>query len=404
MAKLVYLMLSGGVDSSVAAAVLKEQGYEVRCVFMQCWSQDQLVQLGLDPNDYACAWDEDAKDAEWVAHKLGLPFEIWDLRTEYFTHVVSYMVNEYKSGKTPNPDVMCNSFIKFGVFSKKAFEQGADFVATGHYARIIESQKYNTKLIARANDTIKDQSYFLARVNKELVNKMLLPIGEFAGKSEVRAKAESLGLITAHKPDSQGICFIGDTPLRELLLKTLGSKPGKIVEYLSKNTKNKNYNFLMSNDEVSMVERKRTEVYDDEQADDDEDVNRKKENFLGNHQGAFMFTIGQRHGLNLSGGPWFVHSIDIDTNTVYVVHDNDSSELESRVLSAQNTNWFVDSTQLPSKILGQIRYRQSAESASIKISETGFNLEFDTPTRAVAKGQTAAIYDGELLLGSGIIE
>jgi tRNA-uridine 2-sulfurtransferase len=394
MTKLVYLMLSGGVDSSVAAAVLKEQGYQVHCVFMQCWSQDQLVQLGLDPNDYACAWDEDAKDAEWVARKLGLPFESWDLRTEYFTHVVSYMINEYKSGKTPNPDVMCNSFIKFGVFSKKAFEQGADFVATGHYARIVESETFGTKLIARALDTNKDQSYFLARVNKDIVNKILLPIGEFNTKADVRAKAESLGLITANKPDSQGICFIGDTPLRELLLKTLGSKPGSIVEL------NHGVHNLMSNNKKTKDLMSRTDSYGKENSAVFVAVDHK----LGRHRGAFLFTIGQRHGLNLSGGPWFVHSIDVDTNTVYVVHDNDSSELENRVLSAQKTNWFVDPTQLPSKILGQIRYRQTAESASISVSQDSFALEFDTPTRAVAKGQTAAIYDGVLLLGSGIIE
>ena len=360
MAKHVYLMLSGGVDSSVAAIVLQEQGYDVTCVFMQCWSEEQLLQLGLTPSDYACAWDEDAKDAEWIAHKLHLPFEVWDLRKEYYHYVVQYMIEEYKSGKTPNPDIMCNSFIKFGVFWGIAFERGSDYVATGHYARVIESETYNTKLIGRAKDHTKDQSYFLARVKQELIHKILLPIGEFESKADVRKKAESYGLITAHKPDSQGICFIGDTPLRTLLLKTLGSKPGNIIDYTTSQK-------------------------------------------LGNHQGAFLYTIGQRHGLDLSGGPWFVHSIDVDTNIVYIVHNHHSKELESRGLSAQNSNWFVDPTQIPTQVLGQIRYRQTAQTADIQLSPTGFNLIFDTPTRAVAKGQTAAIYDGELLLGSGII-
>jgi tRNA-uridine 2-sulfurtransferase len=360
-APIIYLMLSGGVDSSVAALVLKEQGYDVRCVFMQCWSEVQLTKLGLNPSDYACSWDEDAKDAQWVAHKLGLPFEIWDLRDHYYKHVVQYMVDEYKHGSTPNPDVMCNSFVKFGVFAERALSQGADYVATGHYARIVESGKYGCKLIARALDDNKDQSYFLARVKSELINKTLFPIGEFLTKADVRAKAQEAHLITANKPDSQGICFIGDTPLREILLKTLGSHPGKVINKITNQS-------------------------------------------IGNHNGAFLYTIGQRHGLGLSGGPWFVHSIDIDTNTVYVVHETESQALESRGLMATLPNWYVDTTQLATAPLGaQIRYRQQAQEADLTITSDGFALSFHSPARAVARGQIAAIYDGELLVGSGVI-
>lgn len=365
MTQLVYVMMSGGVDSSVAAAVLKEQGYEVRGVFMQCWSEEQLIKLGLDPSEYACAWDEDAKDAEWVAKKLDIPFEIWDLREEYFQNVVSYMVEEYKHGKTPNPDVMCNSFIKFGVFTDKALQSGADFVATGHYARVIHSDKYNKKLIARGLDSHKDQSYFLARVNSNSIEKILFPIGEFSSKSEVRKKASELDLITADKPDSQGICFIGDTPLREILLKTLGKKPGAIIELKTD----------------------------------------KEPKTIGGHDGAFLYTIGQRHGLGLSGGPWFVHSIDINQNVVYVVQESEIHAIESRGLAAHSPNWFVDPTTLTdtTAIDAQVRYRQHPTPSFVTNAPDGFSLIFNSPTRAIAPGQIAALYDGDVLIGSGII-
>lgn len=353
-------MLSGGVDSSVAAVQLLKQGYEVHAVFMQCWSEEQLIKLGLDPQDYACAWDEDAKDAEWIAKKLNISFEVWDLREHYFEHVVQYMIHEYSMGKTPNPDVMCNSFIKFGIFAKKALDEGADFVATGHYARKIWSEKHNQFLIARALDANKDQSYFLARINPTLINRSLFPIGEFTSKIEVRNVAHENNLITASKPDSQGICFIGDTPLRAILLKTLGQKPGSVVDF-------------------------------------------KTNKAVGLHSGAFLFTIGQRHGLGLSGGPWYVHSINIHTNTVFVVHDSQSKAIESRELQANNAVWFVDHLTLLDTVQAQIRYRQKAEMATITCSPTDFHITFSSPTRAVAPGQIAAIYQDDLLIGSGII-
>ena len=356
--KNVFLMLSGGVDSSVAAIQLQEQGYHVTCVFMQCWSQVQLIKLGLDPQLYACSWDEDSEDARHVATKLGLAFEIWDLREEYYNHVVSYMVEEYRAGKTPNPDVMCNSFIKFGVFSERAFVRGADYVATGHYARRVWSEKYQSFLIARAKDSVKDQSYFLARVRPEYIKYLLFPIGEFENKSEVRKIAQSYGLITANKPDSQGICFIGDTPLREILLTTIGQKPGDIVELHTGK-------------------------------------------ILGAHKGAFLFTIGQRHALGMSGGPWFVHSLDVTTNNVYVVHKLQSDNLSSTSLSAKKTNWFVDKLEVNQDV--QVRYRQAALRGIVLKADQDFQVEFGEPVRAIAKGQTAAIYDGDLLLGSGII-
>jgi tRNA-uridine 2-sulfurtransferase len=361
MKKTVYLMLSGGVDSSVAAVKLLEQGYSVTGVFMQCFSEAELVKLGLEPKDYACSWDEDSRDAQMVAKTLNIPFEIWDLKKEYFQSVVSYMVSEYGHGKTPNPDIMCNSFIKFGVFAQRAFEQGADFVATGHYANITFSNIYNKKLITRANDTIKDQSYFLSRVNPELVGKILFPIGVFQTKTQVRSIANNFGLITASKPDSQGICFIGDTPLREILIKTLGEKPGGIIHKVNGT-------------------------------------------ILGSHSGAFQFTIGQRFGLHLSNGPWFVSSIDIEKNSVYVLHITESANLLKTTLSATNLHCFVDSSLLHGKEFDiQIRYRQKPVRGTITLDDQSMNVSFTQPVRAISPGQIIAVYDQEQLVCSGII-
>jgi tRNA-uridine 2-sulfurtransferase len=361
MKKIVYLMLSGGVDSSVAAVKLLEKGYEVRAVFMHCFSEEELVKLGLNPQDYACSWDEDSRDAQVVATKLGISFEIWDLRKEYFDSVVSYMISEYSNGKTPNPDVMCNSFIKFGVFATKAFEKGADFVATGHYAKVEFCEKYSKNLVLRADDSFKDQSYFLSRINPKLLDKVLFPIGELESKAEVRKVALEHDLVTASKPDSQGICFIGDTPLRKILIKTLGEKPGDII-------------------------------------------NRADGKKLGAHNGAFQYTIGQRFGLHLSNGPWFVSAIDVEKNIVIVSHHTDSNDLLKTELTAHKLTFFIEKDCLTNTQFDiQIRYRQKPVPGFVSIQGDTMSVAFTEPIRAISPGQIVTIYDQEKLVCSGII-
>jgi len=359
--KKVYVMLSGGVDSSVAAADLRDAGYEVHGVFMQCWSEKQLSKLGLDPADYACAWEEDSADAALVAQKLGISFAVWDFQEEYLQNVVQYMVSEYAIGKTPNPDVMCNSTIKFGVFYDRALAAGADFVATGHYARSVMAEDGSRELW-RGKDTDKDQSYFLWRIGHTQLQHSLFPIGEYLTKSDVRAHATKLGLITASKPDSQGICFIGDTPLREILLKVLGSKPGDIV-----------------------------------------DIDDKK---LGSHLGAFLYTIGQREGLGMGGGPWFVQSINIEKNRVVVVHDTQKSKLDSLTLVAHSPNWLLPdyASRLEFTATAQIRYRQRAENCIVTQKNNLLHVTFEKPVHAITTGQSLVLYIDNQVIGGAIIQ
>lgn len=389
--KKVYIMMSGGVDSSVAAACLVEQGYDVKGVFMKCWSLDALEKLGVSKDLYGCFWEDDAQDAQLVAKKLGIPFEIWNFQDEYRQKVVDYMLREYRSGRTPNPDVMCNSTIKFGIFYKKAIALGADFVATGHYARIVKSNEvpptYGRPLdrgseklvcIARGLDTNKDQSYFVWGIRQNQLEHILFPIGEFDTKAEVRKKAEELDLITAKKPDSQGLCFIGQTPLRELLLQTLGEKDGDIVDGSGR--------------------------------------------VLGRHRGSYLYTVGQREKLGLSGGPWFVTVIDIDKNEVVVSHQDSLSLLFSDRLVAKDVNWQVDTPiamqslldkglkdlyiSPPSHILhcqAQIRYRQTPEDCTVKIFSDHVEVKFENPVKAVTKGQSIVFYRGYIMLGGGVI-
>ena len=354
-------MLSGGVDSSVAAADLHDAGYEVHGVFMQCWSQIQLAKLGLDPADYACAWEEDSADAALVAQKLGISFEVWDFQEEYLQNVVKYMVNEYAIGKTPNPDVMCNSSIKFGVFYDRALAAGADFVATGHYARSIIAQDGSRELW-RGKDVNKDQSYFLWRIGYTQLQHSLFPIGEYLTKSDVRARATKIGLITATKPDSQGICFIGDTPLREILLKVLGSKQGNIVD--------------------------------------------TEGNVLGSHRGAFLYTIGQREGLGMGGGPWFVQSISVEENQVVVVHDTQKSKLDSLTLVAHSPNWLLPDFAPQSKFTAtaQIRYRQHAENCSVTQKNNLLHVTFEKPVHSITTGQSLVLYKDDQVIGGAIIQ
>ncbi len=350
----VFVMMSGGVDSSVACGVLVQTGYEVVGVFMKCWSLESLRQMNLPDSLYGCFWEDDLQDASLVAKKLGVPFEVWDFEKEYRDRVVQYMIREYQSGRTPNPDVMCNGQIKFGIFYETATGKGADFVATGHYARIQNGK------ICRSLDKNKDQTYFLWQIKANQIPKILFPIGEFKSKTEVRQQAEKLGLATSAKPDSQGLCFVGNTPLRELLMNTLGRKEGDIL-----------------------------------------DIESGK--LLGKHPGAFLYTIGQREKLGLSGGPWFVCKIDVEANQVWVTHGQKQTPLYSRELVAKELNWQVSPSSNRFRCTAQTRYRQTAMACEVFLSEGQAQVIFNEPVRAVTSGQSIVFYDNEVLLGGGVI-
>jgi tRNA-uridine 2-sulfurtransferase len=354
--KNVFVMLSGGVDSSVAAADLLDQGYTVVGVYIKCWSIEALTSMGASEDLYGCFWQEEAEDARAVADTLGIPFYVWDFEQEYKQGVVDYMLAEYQAGRTPNPDVMCNSVIKFGMFYQRAIKL-ADFVATGHYAR-----KGEDGLIYRGKDTNKDQTYFIWNIPRSVLPHTLFPVGEYATKADVRARAEELGLLTAAKKDSQGLCFIGQTPLRELLLQTIGTNPGEIRDVQG--------------------------------------------TVLGEHPGAFLYTVGQRHGLNLPAGPWFVIRTNIEQNIVFVAHQLDDSELYAHDLTAESANWLVQDIFLKDTfkpVSAQIRYRQDAVSCVISQKSEMLHVRFDEPIRAVASGQSIVFYDQDVLLGGAII-
>ncbi|MEO8785291.1 MAG: tRNA 2-thiouridine(34) synthase MnmA, partial [Candidatus Saccharimonadales bacterium] len=283
MAKKVYVGMSGGVDSSVTAALLLQQGYQVTGVYMKNWTQDLP---GFD-----CPWKEDYQDAKRVAVQLGIPFKTFDFQKQYRGKVVDYMIAEYQSGRTPNPDIMCNQEIKFKLFLEAALEDGADMIATGHYARI-----KNGQLLTAANSE-KDQTYFLYRVTEPALQKSLMPIGDFATKAEVRAIAQKLGLATAGKKDSQGICFVGKVGIKDFLQQFVKAEPGEIIN---------------QNSQV-----------------------------IGQHDGAIFYTIGQRHGLDVGGGfPYYVVGKDMAQNQVFVTTDLADKRLWHKQLNLTDVHWI----------------------------------------------------------------
>lgn len=334
----VLVGMSGGVDSSVAAALLLEQGYEVIGGFMKNWSD--------------CNWREDRRDAMRVAAKLGIEFYTFDFEKAYRDEVVEYMYREYEAGRTPNPDVMCNRNIKFNKFLKKADELGCEYVATGHYAR-----RAGDRILAGV-DSNKDQTYFLWAVPKEAIRRALFPVGEMT-KPAVRAKAEELGLVTARKKDSQGICFIGEVDLMEFLKERIQPDPGPIV-----------------------------------------DTEGRK---LGEHEGLAYYTIGQRHGLDVGGGtPYYVVEKKPETKEL-VVSSNYHPGLYESELEAVELNWFTE----PGKAfdcLARIRYRQPLQKCHVELAGSEARVTFKDPQRAVTSGQSIVFYDGDQMLGGGIIK
>jgi tRNA-uridine 2-sulfurtransferase len=375
----VYLMMSGGVDSSVAAYLLKQNPhYYIIGVFMKCWSMEKLLEKGFTEDLYACNWEEDLIDAQMVAEKLEIPFEVWDFQDTYADNVIDYMIHEYSIGRTPNPDVMCNSVVKFGEFYKKAMLNGADYVATGHYARI--AQDGDSFYIQKALDVKKDQSYFLWKIDSDKLSHTLFPIGDIANKAEVRKIAMINGLLTSDKKDSQGLCFVGKSSLKLMLQSRLGIQLGSIVTKDFEQAKH-----------ALKITKKIIEDY-------------KLNEFvtIGYHQGAYLYTIGQRENLNISGGPWYVSKTDIKNNIVEVVHSDNLNTIEVTSFKVTGVNIF-DEIQ-DSKIYNCItRYNQEPIACSVELSNGEYLIHLSKAS-SVASGQSLVCFDGDRMIFGGIIE
>lgn len=395
MKKKVVVGLSGGVDSSVSAYLLQQQGYEVIGLFMKNWHDDSVTISD------ECPWLDDSNDAMMVADKLGIPFQTVDLSEQYKERIVDYMFNEYERGRTPNPDVLCNREIKFDVFMKIALSLGADYVATGHYCRKGEIEKDGDTIyqLLSGKDNNKDQSYFLCQLTQEQLSKTLFPIGELQ-KSEVRKIASEQNLVTADKKDSQGLCFIGKVRLPDFLQQKLQPKEGKIIEieaekdlYSSETPK-----FSNKQEELDFHAKKY------EYAAEDGKV-------VGKHQGAHYFTKGQRKGLAVGGTPepLFVIDTDVIDNVIYTGQGKNHPGIYRKGLfiNKDEVHWvrkdLAISTDETLKVKARIRYRQPLQDATLHQTEAGMYVIFDEPQASITEGQFVAWYEGEELLGSGVI-
>lgn len=352
-AKTVYVAMSGGVDSSVAAALLKKEGYNVVGVFFKPWAPDDGIQY--------CNWREDRQDALRVAAKIGIKFQTWDFSKEYGKKVTKYMIDSYRQGITPNPDVVCNKEIKFGLFLKRALAEGADFIATGHYARIKKSGD-SLKLL-KGVDKNKDQSYFLYTLSQKELKYCLFPIGGYT-KPEVRRLAKKFGLPNYDKKDSQGVCFIGQLDMKTFLKNFIKPRPGP----------------------VKLISSGKT---------------------IGRHDGFYYYTIGQRHGLNLgiAGGPYFVAGKDLKKNMIYVAGPDDTRYLMADEMSVGELSWVNNRPKLPSNCSVKIRYRSKSIGAHLDVAfEKGkLAVRLKKSARAITSGQSAVFYKGEAVIGGGII-
>lgn len=374
MAKKVYVGLSGGVDSSVAAALLKKQGYDVVGVYMKNWSQDLP--------GFPCPWKEDYQDAKRVAVQLGIPFEMFDFEKDYRHKVVDYMIEGFKSGITPNPDIMCNQEIKFKLFLDTALEKGADLIATGHYSRVVNAasqqstpkktlcvstgQAVNSRQsiasLHKAADANKDQTYFLYRVTEEALEKTLFPLGGYT-KPRVRVLAKKYGLATATKKDSMGICFVGKVGIKDFLKQYVQEKPGAIIDQSGKE--------------------------------------------IGRHEGAIFYTIGQRHGLDVGGGlAYYVVGKDMVKNEVYVSNNLDDKKLWTKTLTLTSLYWINGEPDLNKTYQVRTRHRApliKCSLAHVKGQTSHILVEMEDEVRAATSGQSAVIYDCDRVVGGGII-
>lgn len=369
----VFVALSGGVDSSVAATLLKKEGYSVVGVYMKCWSD------GAGYSATSC-FEKDLEDARQVAQKIDIPFQVFDFEKEYKEKVMDYFFSEYEAGRTPNPDVECNREIKFGLFLNRALKMGADYIATGHYVRSqinadkegfifsIEADKRGFSLdekevrLLKGVDQKKDQSYFLWTLGQKELKKSLFPVGDLT-KDEVRKKAKNLGLPTFNKPDSQGICFVGEIDVQEFLKENIGTNPGPILNH--------------------------------------------KGEKLGEHEGLYLYTLGQRQGLGIGGGiPFYVYKKDIEENALRVVPKKLEREyLYKRGLVASNLSWVAGEPDFSKNIEAKIRYLHPAQKCEIeKIDPDEIEVDFKNKQRAVTPGQSVVLYQDEMMLGGGIIK
>jgi len=387
----VVVGLSGGVDSSVAAYLLKESGYEVIGLFMKNW-HDETVTLSNE-----CPWLEDSNDAMLVAEKLGIPFQTVDLSKEYKERIVDYMFDEYAKGRTPNPDVLCNREIKFDVFLKIALSLGADFVATGHYCQkgqTINREEVKSYQLLAGEDKNKDQSYFLCQVTQEQLSKVLFPIGHLK-KAEVRSIATTQNLVTAEKKDSQGLCFIGKVSLPDFLQQQLKPKMGSIIEIPASHPA-----YLPAQEFQSVQEQSYKKRYNPEDGV-----------LVGEHNGAHFFTVGQRKGLGVGGKvePLFVIDTDVSRNTIYVGQGKQHPGLfrEALRVDPSEIHWIRTDLSIYTgetlEVLARIRYRQPLQKARLFQTDEGLYVTFETPQSSITSGQFVAWYHDNELLGSGVI-
>ena len=387
----VVVALSGGVDSSVAAHLLVKQGYDVIGIFMKNW-HDETVTISNE-----CPWVEDSYDAMIVAEKLSIPFQTIDLSKQYQERIIDYMFNEYKIGNTPNPDVLCNREIKFDVFLEIAKNLGADYVATGHYCRVVSENNHFSLLAGK--DLNKDQSYFLCQLSQKQLSKVMFPIGDLY-KKEVRLIAKKQNLVTADKKDSQGLCFVGKVKLPEFLQQKLKIKKGVVVK--------------ISNDFIPYLN---TLDYEDDSIDNLRKL-AKSFNYslndgtvVGEHHGAHFFTIGQRKGLAIGGSkePLFVIKTDVINNIVYVGEGKDHPGLFKKVLFIKNKNFHrvrtdIDYQNSNNKYESRIRYRQPLQKSKLVFDKDGVFMVFENLQSAISKGQFAVWYKNKELIGSGVID
>lgn len=356
----VVVGMSGGVDSSVAALLLKRQGFDVIGVFMKNW--DDTDEFGV------CTADQDAEDVRRVCDAIGIPYYTVNFEAEYRDKVFEYFLEEYRRGRTPNPDVMCNREIKFGEFLQKALELGADYVAMGHYARVARAEESGEYRLLRGVDGNKDQTYFLHQLDQKQLARAMFPIGHLP-KPDVRRLAEEAGLHTAKKKDSTGVCFIGERNFKEFLSQYLPAKPGEMVD--------------VANGEVK-----------------------------GRHDGLMYYTLGQRQGLGIGGSgtgtgePWFVADKDLERNVLYVVQGEAHPSLYSVGLTASDVNWISPHVPAePMRCTAKFRYRQPDQGVTVVPLGGGeFRVDFDEPQKAVTPGQAVVFYDGEVCLGGGTID
>ncbi|MDO8474404.1 MAG: tRNA 2-thiouridine(34) synthase MnmA [bacterium] len=341
----VYVGMSGGVDSSVAAALLKRDGFDVVGVYMKCWTEG-----------VACTSQDDERSARLAADHLNIPFYTWNFLKEYKEKVVDYMLKGYSQGITPNPDIMCNKEIKFGLFYDRAMKLGADYVATGHYVR--KEKRGDSFALLKGKDPDKDQSYFLSFIRPSVLASLIFPVGNHL-KSEVRAYAKKIGLPNAERKDSQGICFVGKVEMGDFLREHIPTQEGDIVSVDGK--------------------------------------------LLGKHDGAFYYTIGQREGIGLSGGPYYVVQKEFKTNRLVV--STEMKDILEEEITVKDINWFSKPTENPAKVSAKFRYRQPDVEVTIDCKTGGICIvKPDIPQRAITPGQFAVLYQNETLIGGGVIQ